>query len=94
MGTDGKVTRMLLKLPIEEGGDFANIKETTSGLQKATNVAGALGVFGGGLMGGGRSTMSTRFDYQVTDPAAFAEKTKSASSKASDLFLRQMAGLR
>lgn len=95
MGTDGKMTKMLLKLPIEEGGDFANIKETTSGLQKASNVASAVGIFGGGgLFGGGKDTMSTRFDYQVTDPATFAEKTKSASGKASDLFIRQMAGLR
>jgi hypothetical protein len=94
MGTDGKMTKMLLKTPIEEGGDFANIRETTSGLQKASNVAGALGVFGGGLLGGGKATMSTRFDYNVTNPAIFAEKTQSASVKANDLFIRQMAGLR
>lgn len=95
MGADGKMTKMLLKTPIEEGGDFATIKETTSGLQKVSNVASALGVFGGGgIFGGGKDTMSTRFDFNVTDPAVFAQKTQSASTKASDLFIRQMAGLR
>lgn len=95
MGTDGKMTKMVLKTPIEEGGDFANITETTSTLQKASNVASALGVFGGGgIFGGGKDTMSTRFDFNVTNPAVFAEKTQSASTKTSDLFIRQMAGLR
>lgn len=94
VSADGKTTRMLLRMPVEEGGDFATIQETTSGLQKATNMASALGVFGGGIFGGSKQTMSTRFDFNVTNPAVFAEKTQSAATRTSDLFIRQMAGLR
>ncbi len=91
MGTDGKLTRMLLQTPIEEGGDFATITETTSGLEKTMHVAGILGA---GLLGGGHGTMNTKFDYRVTDPASYAAKTLLVTSRGSDLFIRQMEGMR
>jgi hypothetical protein len=91
MGTDGKLTRMLLQVPIEEGGDFATITETTSGLNKAVHVAN---IIGGGLFGGGHGTMSTKFDYQVTNPADYAAKTLLVTSRGNDLFIRQMEGMR
>jgi hypothetical protein len=91
MGTDGKLTRMLLQVPFEEGGDFATIKETTSGLSKAVHVAGVLG---GGLFGGKSGGMSAKFDYSVTDPKAYSNGVLAASAKTSELLTRQMAGLR
>lgn len=91
MGTDGKLTKMLLQVPIEEGGEFATIKDTTSGAQKAFHVANVLGA---GLFGGGHGTMSTKFDFTVTDPAAYSVKALSATSRGSDLFIRQMEGMR
>jgi hypothetical protein len=97
MDTNGKMAKISLAVPIEEGGDFANITDTTSGVTKAVRVAsilgGALGGLGG-LGGGGRNGMSERFDYAVVDTAAYAEKTVSASTKATDLFLRQIEALR
>jgi hypothetical protein len=93
MDTNGKMAKILLVTPIEEGGDFANIKETTSGLTKAVRIAGVLG--GGlGLGSGGRMGMSARFDYNVTDPAQYGEKAVSAATKTSDLFVRQLEALR
>jgi hypothetical protein len=91
MGTDGKLTRMLLKAPLEEGGNFATIRETTSGVEKVAKVAGILGA---GIFGGSSGAMTARFDYNVTDPAVFAEKARTASTRTNDLFIRQMAGLR
>ncbi len=103
MDTNGKMAKISLAVPIEEGGDFANITDTTSGVTKTVRVAsvigGAFGAFGGGgglggLMGGKKNTMSERFDYAVTNPAAYSEKAVSASTKATDLFLRQLEALR
>jgi hypothetical protein len=91
VGTDGKMTKMLLQTPIEEGGDFANVEDVTSGLTKVTRVASVLGA---GVFGGSTGTMSSRFDYRVTNPADYAAKTQSAATKASDLFIRQMESLR
>ncbi|MCC6926096.1 MAG: hypothetical protein IT549_09770 [Novosphingobium sp.] len=91
MGIDGKLTRMLLQTPIEEGGDFATITETTSGLQKGMHVANILGA---GVFGGKHGTMNTKFDYRVTDPASYAAKTLLVTSRGSDLFIRQMEGMR
>lgn len=87
VGADGKMTRMLLQTPMEEGGDFADIEDITSGLTKATRVASVLGA---GIFGGGSGTMSSRFNYHVTDPATFAAKTQSAATRTSDLFIRLM----
>ena len=95
--TNGKMAKISLAVPIEEGGDFAHITDVTSGLTKAVRVASVLGgAFGrfGGFGGGGRSGMSERFDYAVTDPKAYGEKSVSAATKATDLFLRQMEELR
>jgi hypothetical protein len=93
MDTTGKMAKILLMTPIEEGGDFANITETTSGLNKVVRVAGLLG--GGlGFGGGGRMGMSARFDYNVTNPGQYGEKAVSAATKTSDLFLRQLEALR
>lgn len=91
MTKEGKLTKLLLQTPIEEGGDFATINETTSGATKAFQVASVLG---SGIFGGKSAMMSARFDYAVTDPAAYADRVKSASSKTSDLFIRQIEGLR
>jgi hypothetical protein len=93
MDTNGKMAKVILATPIEEGGTFAEIKETTSALTKVSRVAGLLG--GGlGLGTGGRMGMSARFDYNVTDPGQYGEKAVSAATKASDLFLRQIEALR
>jgi hypothetical protein len=93
MDTNGKLSKITLAVPIEEGGDFANITETTSGLTKVVRVAGLLG--GGlGFGSGGRMGMSARFDYNVTNPAQYGEKAVSAATKTSDLFLRQIEALR
>lgn len=94
MDTNGKLAKILLAVPIEEGGDFANITDVTSGLTKAVRIASVLGGAFGGFGGGGRSGMSERFDYAVTDPKAYGEKSVSAASKATDLFLRQMESMR
>ena len=91
MGTDGKLTRMLLQVPIEEGGDFAEIKETTSDVSKGLHVAS---VIGAGLFGGKSGGMSAKFDYRVTDPVLYGTKTQSVSQRGSDLFIRQMEALR
>jgi hypothetical protein len=91
MGADGKVTRMLLQTPIEEGGEFANIEDVTSGLTKATRVASVLG---SGIFGGSSGTMSSRFNFQVTLPDEYAAKTQAAANRTSDLFIRQMESLR
>jgi hypothetical protein len=91
--TNGKMAKILLMTPIEEGGDFANITDQTSGLTKAVRIAGILG--GGlGLGGGGRTGMSARFDFNVTDPGQYGEKAVLAATKASDLFARQLEALR
>ena len=87
MDTNGKVAKILLQTPIEEGGDFASIKETTSGATKAFQVASVLGA---GIFGGKAGGASAKFDFQVTDKAAYQEKTVSAAIKANDLFLRMM----
>lgn len=89
--TSGKLARISLRTPIEEGGDFANINETTSGLTKAVKVASVLGA---GIFGGNSGGMSARFDYNVTNPAAYSEKAVSAATRTSDLFLRQLEELR
>ena len=104
MDTNGKLAKLSLNTAVEEGGDFANIVETTSAINKATRTAGAiggmLGHFGGGLGGAGRlasnmnSQLSAKFEYQVTDTKAFGEKVLSASAKTSDLVLRQMEAMR
>ncbi len=91
VGADGKMTKMLLQVPMEEGGDFANVEDITSGLTKATRVASVLGA---GVFGGSSGTMSSRFDYRVTSPTEYAAKTQSAATKVSDLFIRQMESLR
>lgn len=91
MGTDGKLTRMLLQVPIEEGGDFATITDTTSGVEKGMHVANILGA---GIFGGKHGTMNTKFDFKVTDPASYAAKTLLVTSRGSDLFIRQMEGMR
>lgn len=91
MDTTGKMSKISLAVPIEEGGDFANIRETTSGVTKAVQIASVLGVFGRGsklLMA------SARFDYQVVDPKGYSDKAVSAATKATDLFLRQIEALR
>jgi hypothetical protein len=87
MDTNGKVAKILLQTPIEEGGDFADIKETTSSVTKVAQVASVLGA---GLFGGRSGGASARFEYQITDKSAYQEKTMSAANKASDLFLRMM----
>ncbi len=93
MDTSGKMAKILLVAPIEEGGDFANITDQTSGVTKAVRVASILG--GGlGLGGGGRIGMSARFDYNVTDPVQYGEKAVTAATKANDLFARQLEALR
>lgn len=91
MDTNGKVAKILLKLPIEEGGDFAEIKETTSTVTKVSQIASVLGA---GVFGGRSGGASARFEYQVTDKAAYQEKTMTAANKASDLFLRMMVANR
>jgi hypothetical protein len=96
MDTNGKMAKISLAAPIEEGGDFANITDTTSGVTKAVRVASILGGALGGLGGfrGGGGGMTERFDYRVTDPAAYSEKAVSAGAKTSDLFIRQLEALR
>ena len=92
MDTTGKMSKISLAVPIEEGGDFANIRETTSGVTKAVQIASVLGVFG---RGSGKPLMaSARFDYQVVDAKGYSDKAVSAANKASDLFLRQIEALR
>lgn len=91
MDTTGKMSKISLAVPIEEGGDFANIRETTSGITKAVQIASVLGVFG---RGGKPMMASARFDYQVVDPKGYSDKAVSAANKASDLFLRQIEALR
>ncbi|MGC1469501.1 MAG: hypothetical protein WA793_08975 [Sphingorhabdus sp.] len=91
MDTTGKVAKLILQTPLEEGGDFATIKETTSGLTKAGQV---VGVLASGIFGGKAGGMSARFDYQVVDTAAYREKAVSAANKTSDLFLRQIDTIR
>jgi hypothetical protein len=91
MDTTGKLAKISLAVPVEEGGDFANIDETTTGASKAVRVASILGA---GMFGGNAGTMASKFDYQVTDPAAYGEKALSASAKVSDLFIRQIEALR
>ena len=92
--TSGKMAKISLVVPIEEGGDFAHITDVTSGLTKVARVASVLGGAFGGFGGGGRTGMSERFDYAVTDPKAYGEKSVAAATKATDLFLRQMESLR
>ncbi len=100
MDTNGKVGKMMLDVAVEEGGDFANIVETTSQLTKVTRVASVLGgAFGRargdkGLASLGGGGMSAKFDYEVVDPAVYGDKVVSASNKTSDLVLRQMEEMR
>ncbi len=96
MDTKGKMARINLATPIEEGGDFATITETTSGVTRAVQAASVVNnIFGVvGRRGGGALTMSAKFDYKVTDPAAYGEKALAAAIKLSDLYARQLEGLR
>lgn len=91
MTPEGKMTKILLQTALEEGGVFATIDETTSGATKALHVANVLGA---GLFGGSSGGMSAKFDYIVTDQAAYATGVQAATSKTSDLFLRQIESLR
>jgi hypothetical protein len=91
MDTTGKLAKISLSVPIEEGGDFADIRETTSTATKVMKVASVLGAM---KFGGSSGGMSARFDYQVTDSAAYSEKALSAATKTSDLLLRQIVALR
>ncbi len=98
MDTNGKMAKILLVQPIEEGGDFANINETTSAVTKGMRTAGMLAGAFGGLKGLGNKNLagdlSARFDYAVVDPATYAQKTISAAGKTSDLMIRQIEALR
>ncbi len=98
MDSNGKLARMTLNVPIEESGNFASVTETTSQVAKTARVASVLGgAFGGlGKLGGAPilGNMAAKFDYRVTDPAAFGEKALSAATKLTDLYVRQIEELR
>ncbi len=98
MDANGKMAKMNLNVAIEEGGDFAEIKETTSQLTKTVHAASVLGgAFGlGGRLGGGAldGKMTSKFDYVVNDPKLYAEKTLHATGQMNDLLARQFAELK
>lgn len=96
MDTKGKMAKINLATPIEEGGDFATITETTSGATKAVQAASVVNnIFGViGKRGGGALTMSAKFDYNVTNPADYSSKVFAAATRLSDLFARQLEDLR
>lgn len=97
MDASGKVGKIILNKPVIEGGDFADISDITSGLSKASQAAStAFNVFKGGLgaLTNKGSRMDRRFQYAVTDPAAFAGMTVKAGTKTTDIFVQQLQTLR
>ncbi|MFM2098596.1 MAG: hypothetical protein RLZZ366_135 [Pseudomonadota bacterium] len=97
MDTSGKMAKINLAVPIDESGSFASIRETTSKVAKVARVASVLGgAFGGfGKIGGSPiGEMSAKFDFEVTDPAAYGEKALAAGIKLTDLYVRQLEALR
>ena len=95
MDTSGKTARIVVNQPIVESGDFAQIKDITSGLTKTTEAAHSIMNIGGALMGHGgnafgRSTMSRRFDFNVTDTANYAALVAHAGGQTNDLMVGQL----
>ena len=95
MDTSGKPAKINVNQPIVESGDFAQIKDTTSGLTKTAEATHSIMNIGGALLGKGgnafgKSSMSRRFEFAVTDPANYAALVTHAGGQANDLLIGQL----
>ena len=86
----GKQGNLLLTSAINEGGEFATVRDRTTGLDKGVRSAMAIG---GALFGGfGAGNLSKKFDFTVTDQAGFRAKAIAAGVRANTAFIGQLAG--
>lgn len=95
MDTSGKPAKINVNQPIVESGDFAQIKDITSGLTKTAEATHSIMNIGGALMGHGgnafgKTSMSRRFEYAVTDTANYSALVTHAGGQANDLMIGQM----
>jgi hypothetical protein len=79
---------------MDTSGKMAKINSQVAKVARVASVLG--GAFGGfGKIGGSPiGEMSAKFDFEVTDPAAYGEKALAAGMKLSDLYVRQLEALR
>jgi hypothetical protein len=87
MDVNGKVGKMTLNTPVIQGGNFADIRDITSGsVRTAEAFADAFGK--------GNYRVDRRFGYTVTDKPAYSRSALAAGHQTSEMFTKQLVALR